>query len=157
MIIVFPLLYQPINIRPLGLVVKRITSTTNGSFESNWSANDKIASSILAEGIRLFPSLSSCYTINLSALWRSGYRARLEILFLRERRFESCQRRNFSSLFFSFKFPIFRRYADYVNIANLERPNRIDRNRSIVTRGVIGFQYSFELISVISSFQGLHL
>jgi hypothetical protein len=29
------------------------------------------------------------------ALWRSGYRARLEILFLRERRFESCQRRSF--------------------------------------------------------------
>jgi hypothetical protein len=28
------------------------------------------------------------------ALWRSGYRARLEILFLRERRFESCQRRS---------------------------------------------------------------
>ena len=29
------------------------------------------------------------------ALWRSGYRARLEILFLRERQFESGQRRSF--------------------------------------------------------------
>ena len=29
------------------------------------------------------------------ALWRSGYRARLEILFLRERQFESGQRRLF--------------------------------------------------------------
>ena len=34
-----------------------------------------------------------------SALWRSGYRARLEILFLRERRFESCQRRIFWPFF----------------------------------------------------------
>jgi hypothetical protein len=31
----------------------------------------------------------------IMAWWRSGYRARLEILFLRERRFESCPRRSF--------------------------------------------------------------
>jgi hypothetical protein len=36
-------------------------------------------------------------TTNHLAWWRSGYRARLEILFLRERRFESCPRRSFCS------------------------------------------------------------
>jgi hypothetical protein len=63
-------------------VVKRITSTSQ-------VINDKIASSILAEGN--FGLGFQTYR----ALWRSGYRARLEILFLRERRFESCQRRFF--------------------------------------------------------------
>jgi hypothetical protein len=77
-----PSINHPIRNRPLGLVVKRITSTSQ-------VINDKIASSILAEGN--FGLGFQTYR----ALWRSGYRARLEILFLRERRFESCQRRFF--------------------------------------------------------------
>ena len=40
-------------------------------------------------------SSSSKARKRFEALWRSGYRARLEILFLRERQFESGQRRLF--------------------------------------------------------------
>ena len=84
--------HQPIRLEssPLGLVVKRITSTT---FES---ANDKIARSIRAEGIQLVSQLfKTPKKVIGRALWRSGYRASLESLFLRERRFESCRRRFF--------------------------------------------------------------
>ena len=77
--------------RPLGLVVKRITSMTYKS------ANDKIARSIRAEGIQLVSQLfKTLKKVIGRALWRSGYRASLESLFLRERRFESCRRRFFA-------------------------------------------------------------
>jgi hypothetical protein len=88
--------YQPISNRPLGLVVKRITSTPTRPARPGLQMIRSLVR-FWQRAFELLPSLSSLSHNLFSALWRSGYRARLEILFLRERRFESCQRRNFWS------------------------------------------------------------
>ena len=59
-----------------------------------YCSNGKPSTSVVVEWSLYKRQLWTCISSsNSKALWRSGYRDRLEICFLREHKFESCQRR----------------------------------------------------------------
>ena len=82
-------------------ILQKPPSTNQRSGGGSWLSrqSNKLALARFTEGPEFKPRLDQ----HLQAWWRSGYRARLEILFLRERQFESGPRRMFLGFLFLFQ------------------------------------------------------